>query len=266
MADFQKNLNSRIKTAQMANKKRLLIYLLAFTLLLAAALLFLFQSKLLGSKKVNYSVLENEEPGNEESENTDNAIAVSENNDPSPESQKAAADNSEIKKEENTTSDSSESESSSPLKIVNKLVSWGYAVSSERKIDTIIIHSSYDALCGDPYNLSGLLNEYKQYGVAPHYLIDREGEIYRLVSDSNIAYHAGESQVPDGRTNANNFSIGIEMMNKEDAKFTDDQYDSLNGLLRYLRSKYEIKYVLGHNQIAPGRKSDPWNLDWKLIK
>jgi len=156
-------------------------------------------------------------------------------------------------------------DTSTNISIANKYVSWGYASASGRNIDTIIIHSSYDALGSDPYSLTGLLNEYKQYGVAPHYLIDRKGTIYRLVSDSNIAYHAGESQTPDGRTSVNNFSIGIELMNTEDDKFTDSQYDSLNGLLRYLSSKYKIKYTLGHSQIAPGRKNDPWNFSWSRI-
>jgi len=250
------------------NKKRLL-YVLIFFFLLLAVLFFLFQNKLSGSKKVNYSVLENEELGDEESKNSADTVAIDENNNLVPENKETAVDNSEnnseIKKEENAESDSSENESSSPLKIINKLVSWGYAVSSGRKIDTIIIHSSYNALGGDPYSVDKLLAEYRQYGVAPHYLIAREGKIYKLVEEKNIAYHAGESKVPDGRTNVNNFSIGIEMMNKEDGKFTNNQYDSLNNLLRHLRSKYEIKYVLGHDQIAPGRKTDPWNFDWDRV-
>ncbi|MCX6765783.1 MAG: N-acetylmuramoyl-L-alanine amidase [Candidatus Moranbacteria bacterium] len=149
--------------------------------------------------------------------------------------------------------------------IISRYVSWGYQQSASRSIDTLVIHSSYDALGSNPYDLAGLLKEYKQYRVASHYLIDRQGNIYRLVSENNIAYHAGESKVPDGRTDVNNFSIGIELMNKESGKFTDDQYDSLNYLLRYLRSKYKIKYVLGHNQIASGRKSDPWNFEWDRV-
>lgn len=253
------------------NKKKLLSYLLTFLLLFAAALLFLFQNKLSGNKKINYSILENEEnkeAENKENENADSIASINESDNPGPENQNTAVDNSgnnEIKKEENAENDSSKNDNSSSLEIINKLVSWGYQAASGRKIDTLIIHSSYNALGGDPYDLNKLLAEYKQYGVAPHYLINREGEIYQLVSEKNIAYHAGESATPDGRTNVNNFSIGIEMMNTEDDKFTDSQYDSLNDLLKYLRSKYKIKYVLGHNQISPGRKSDPWNFDPALI-
>lgn len=151
------------------------------------------------------------------------------------------------------------------LVIKNKLVSWGFAPASSRFIDTIIIHSSYDALGDDPFSVEGLLAEYKQYGVAPHYLIDRQGNIFRLVAEKNVAYHAGQSRTSDGRENVNNFSIGIELMNTKNEKFTDKQYDSLSNLLADIKSRLAIKYILGHNQIAPNRKTDPWNFEWKRI-
>ena len=165
----------------------------------------------------------------------------------------------ENKKEKTEAIDKKENDSS--FKITNKFVSWGYAKAEGRIIDTIVIHSSYNALGGDVYDSDKLIKEYKEYGVAPHYLIDRKGNAYKLVEEKNIAYHAGESKVPDGRTNVNNFSIGIELMNTKTDKFTDAQYSSLNKLLKNLKDKYKIKYVLGHNQIAPGRKDDPWNFD-----
>lgn len=151
------------------------------------------------------------------------------------------------------------------INIINKLVSWGYQEATGRKIDTIIIHSVYDALESDPFSVAGVLKEYKQYKVSAHYLIDREGNIYQLVADKNIAYHAGESQMPDGRTDVNNFSIGIELINTKTDKYTSAQYSTLNKLLAILKSEYKIKYVLGHNQIAPGRKDDPWNIDWDKV-
>jgi N-acetyl-anhydromuramyl-L-alanine amidase AmpD len=151
-------------------------------------------------------------------------------------------------------------------RIVQKSVSWGYSKpQSARTIDTIIIHSSYNALGGDKYDLARLIEEYKEYGVSPHYLIDREGNIYQLVSDKNIAYHAGESKMPDGRTNVNNFSLGIEIMNAKDSSPTEDQYLSLNYLVTSLEDDYNIKNILGHDQIATGRKTDPWNFDWKKL-
>lgn len=152
------------------------------------------------------------------------------------------------------------------ISIISKLVSWGYEKSSGRKINTIIIHSTYNALGGDPFSLEKILDIYKSYGVAPHYIIDRSGKIYRLVADENIAYHAGESKMPDGRAGVNNFSIGIELINTKTSEYTTAQYEALKKLIAQLKSEYLIKYVLGHNQIAPGRKDDPWNFDWDKIK
>jgi N-acetyl-anhydromuramyl-L-alanine amidase AmpD len=150
--------------------------------------------------------------------------------------------------------------------IINKKVNWGYTASSQRNINTIIIHSSYDALGDEPYDLNGLIKEYQQYGVAPHFLINRKGNVYRLVDEKNIAYHAGISKMPDGRTSVNNFSIGIELMNTKDDDYTKNQYSSLNELIGYLENQYNIKYVLGHQDISPDRKTDPWNFDWKEIR
>jgi len=149
--------------------------------------------------------------------------------------------------------------------IIKKLVSFGFQVALSRTIDTIIIHSSYDAAGSNPYGVTGLIAEYKSYGVSPHYLIDRQGNIYQLVEDKNIAYQAGVGKTPDGRNNVNAFSLGIEIMNTKTDKFTDAQYAALNNLLSVLKSRYKIKYILGHDQIAPGRKDDPWNMDWSKV-
>ncbi len=150
--------------------------------------------------------------------------------------------------------------------IVNKLISWGFTKASDRKIDTIIIHSSYDALGSDPYSVSGIIEEYKQYEVSAHYLIARDGIIYRLVADDNIAWHAGVAKMPDGHTNVNSFSIGIEMINTLDGKYTDAQYIAVNALISSLKKKYAIDNILGHNEIAPGRKTDPWGISWTRVQ
>jgi hypothetical protein len=152
------------------------------------------------------------------------------------------------------------------LAIKDRLMSSGFAVPSKaRSIDTIVLHSSYDAEGNNPYDVSGLVREYESYGVSAHYLIDRAGTIYRLVKDANIAYHAGVSKMPDGRTGVNDFSIGIEMMNQKETSYTDAQYTAVNKLVAYLKGKYSIKYVVGHDDIAPDRKTDPWNFDWKRL-
>ncbi len=151
--------------------------------------------------------------------------------------------------------------------IVDRLMSTGFAVPAKaRTIDTIVLHSSYNSLGGDPYVVGKLVEIYESYGVSAHYLIDRGGKVYRLVGDQNIAYHAGASKMPDGRKNVNDFSIGIEIMNQEDTEYTKAQYEAVNTLVTSLKKQYTIKYVVGHGDIAPDRKTDPWNFDWKKLK
>lgn len=166
--------------------------------------------------------------------------------------------------DQNNLQSDKENENSS-AKIVSKFISWGFQKSNNRKIDTIIIHSAYDAIGNDPYSIDGIIAEYKQYGVSAHYLVGRDGTIYHLVADQDIAYHAGVSKMPDGRADVNNFSIGIEMANTNEDKFTRDQYAAVNQLIVSLGKKYPIKNILGHSDIAPGRKTDPWNIDWSKV-
>lgn len=151
--------------------------------------------------------------------------------------------------------------------ITNRLMSTGFAVPKKaRSIDTIVLHSSYNPNGGDAYSAEKIVQIYESYEVGAHYLIDRSGKVYRLVEDGNIAYHAGASKMPDGRKDVNDFSIGIEMMNKEDTEFTKDQYEAVNELIAYLKKKHGIKNIVGHGDIAPTRKTDPWNFDWKKLK
>ena len=145
------------------------------------------------------------------------------------------------------------------LPIVDKLIDWGYELSDDRRvIDTIILHSTYNA-SGDPYSIHGILAQFRTYGVASHYLIGRDGTVYRLVDDAHVAYHAGRGTMPDGRTAINDFSIGIEINNTRLDGPNDSQYDALSKLILILRSKYEITSILRHSDVAPGRKTDPWS-------
>ena len=151
--------------------------------------------------------------------------------------------------------------------VIERLMSTGFSAPAKaRSIDTIVLHSSYNPNEGDAYSVEKLVQIYESYGVGAHYLIDRTGKIYRLVEDKNIAYHAGVSKMPDGRKDVNTFSIGIEIMNKEETQYTAAQYAAVNELIASLKERYGIKYVVGHGDIAPTRKTDPWNFDWKKLK
>lgn len=173
-------------------------------------------------------------------------------------------------KQEKNTEDKTDNEEpakdANAGKIVDRLMTSGFKQSSGRKIDTIIIHTSYNAIGSDPYDIGDIIKQYQQYEVSAHYLIGRDGTIYRLVEDKNIAWHAGVSKMPDGRTNVNDFSLGIEVVNTKEGKFSDAQYDSLNKLIKSLKDKYPIENILGHKDIAPGRKTDPWGIEWGKVK
>ena len=148
------------------------------------------------------------------------------------------------------------------INIIDKKTTWGFKKASGRSVDAIIIHSTYNASGTDSFSVAGVLEQFKSYGVASHYLIDREGKIYRLVDEKNIAFHAGNSSLPDGRVNVNTTSIGIEIITTLYTTPTEQQYKSVAELVKDIKKRRVIKYIKGHNEIAPGRKSDPWNFDW----
>jgi hypothetical protein len=153
------------------------------------------------------------------------------------------------------------------LRLADRLVPFGHAPhAGPRAIDTVVIHSSWDALGPDPYDLDGLLAEYRGYDVAPHFVVDRAGTVWRTVAENDVAWHAGRSRMPDGRTGVNAFSLGIEVMTTKDDHPTDAQYAALRALLALLRERYPIRHVVGHAAIAPDRKTDPWNFDFTRLE
>jgi len=153
------------------------------------------------------------------------------------------------------------------LKITPGLVTWGFRPgAANRQVKAIIVHSSYNALSPDSFSCKGVIQEYRDAKVAPHYIIDRSGAVTQLVKENNVAYHAGKSRLPDGTANVNEASIGIEIINTKMTPPTARQYEALNKLIRDIKSRYQVKYVLGHSDIAPGRKDDPWKFDWNKVR
>lgn len=101
--------------------------------------------------------------------------------------------------------------------------------------------------------------------VSAHFLVRRDGELIQFVPCTDRAWHAGISSWM-GRENCNNFSIGIELEGCEELSFEDAQYQALNRLLADLRSRFSIEAVVGHSDIAPGRKTDPGPcFDWNRL-
>ena len=98
--------------------------------------------------------------------------------------------------------------------------------------------------------------------VSSHFLIRRDGEIIQFVACDQRAWHAGESSWR-GRERCNDFSIGIELEGTDDVPFEDVQYERLAELTRALNANYQITGIVGHSDIAPGRKTDPGPcFDW----
>ncbi len=92
--------------------------------------------------------------------------------------------------------------------------------------------------------------------VSAHFLIRRDGSLIQFVPCALRAWHAGPSNW-QGRERCNDFSIGIELEGSDDLPFTEAQYTALTPLLARLKASYPIQAVVGHSDIAPGRKTDP---------
>lgn len=98
--------------------------------------------------------------------------------------------------------------------------------------------------------------------VSAHFLIDRRGSLSQFVSCRQRAWHAGASRW-DGRERCNDFSIGVELEGCDTEAFTDAQYLTLRRLVETLREEFPLREILGHSDIAPGRKTDPGPFfDW----
>lgn len=155
--------------------------------------------------------------------------------------------------------------SQNELKIIDKTVNFGMRPAENRTIDAVIVHSVYNASGGEKYDIDLIIKQFSKYSVSSHYVIGRDGTIYQLVKEKDIAFQAGKSSLPDGRTNVNSCSIGIELITTKDSldSPTDLQLKALTALVNNIQSRYKIKYVLRHSDIAPGRKTDPWNMNWE---
>lgn len=109
----------------------------------------------------------------------------------------------------------------------------------------------------DPY-----FDQLRSLHVSSHFLIRRDGNVVQFVSANERAWHAGVSSF-GGRERCNDFSIGIELEGTDFVAFEPAQYAQLVMLTHALQRSYPLKFVMGHEHIAPGRKTDPGPFfDW----
>ena len=105
--------------------------------------------------------------------------------------------------------------------------------------------------------------------VSAHLLIARDGRCTQFVPFHRRAWHAGASAF-EGRADCNDFSIGIELEGTDELPYSEAQYARLCRVTRALMREYPaitIGRIVGHSDIAPGRKTDPGpSFDWQTLR
>jgi N-acetylmuramoyl-L-alanine amidase len=134
-------------------------------------------------------------------------------------------------------------------------------------VDMLILH--YTGMAGAGAALDRLCDAAAQ--VSAHYLIEEDGTVWRLVAESERAWHAGVS-FWSGRRDINSASIGIELVNPGHdlgyRPFPEPQMAALETLARGILERHPIapRHVLAHSDVAPQRKIDPGELfDWPRL-
>lgn len=104
--------------------------------------------------------------------------------------------------------------------------------------------------------------------VSAHLFIERDGSVSQFVNFNNRAWHAGKSAYL-GRSNCNDFTIGIELEGDDYSPFTKIQYTALAHIIHAIYTAYPAtkRHLMGHSDIAPARKTDPGEFfDWQKLR
>jgi AmpD protein len=148
-------------------------------------------------------------------------------------------------------------------------------------IDLLVIHSISlpPGEFGGPYidalftntldwNAHPYFQEIKDLQVSCHCFINRFGQLTQYVPFSKRAWHAGESQFQD-KENCNDYGIGIELEGTDVVAYTEEQYQTLSYVIVLLQAAYPgitEERIVGHDTIAPERKTDPGPaFDWRYL-
>jgi len=103
--------------------------------------------------------------------------------------------------------------------------------------------------------------------VSAHYLIGADGTVWQMVREADRAWHAGAGSWR-GCDDINSRSVGIELDNRGDHPFSEPQMTALEVLLPGILVRWNIgpEGVIGHSDMAPGRKGDPGpRFDWARL-
>ena len=123
------------------------------------------------------------------------------------------------------------------------------------EIDCVVLHATVGSLSA---TLGWFSNP--ESGVSAHYVVAKTGRIYQMVEEERRAHHAGASSF-QGREDFNRFSVGIEIVNKNDGQdaYPPDQFEAVVNLVDYLAAKYDIErqWIVTHADISTVGKTDP---------
>lgn len=145
------------------------------------------------------------------------------------------------------------------------IVELGKPLKSSRRtrtITTIVLHGTAGKSATSSINWLKRVTTLASY----HYIIERDGTVYKCVPTSRQAWHAGRSRGPSGKS-VNTYSIGIAFANMENGeRLTGEQLAVCEELVRELVAAIpSIHYITTHWAVAPGRKTDPRNMDSKKL-
>lgn len=108
----------------------------------------------------------------------------------------------------------------------------------------------------------------KDMKVSAHLFIRRNGDIIQFVPFHFRAWHAGVSQF-QGKENCNDYSIGVELEGTDEIPYAAAQYQQLAKVIHAIQIAYPnitAQRIVGHSDIAPGRKTDPGPaFDWQQL-
>src|SRR5699024_2857280 len=214
------------------------------------------------------------------------------------ESQSNIKDNDvESKEKTNTTvKETKERGNKSSIPTIDLFLPNANSESRDKPVTHIVMHFTSNAAISpkNPYDVQEIHKTFIDYGVSAHYLIGRDGQIYQMVPEERVAYHAGKGhleQLPQYKDHLNHYSIGIEVMaigTKEEmgAMMEDSFYDSIpKSYIGYTEAQYQAirhliddivtrnpgikksrNHIIGQDEYAPERKTDPGSLfDWSKI-
>lgn len=128
----------------------------------------------------------------------------------------------------------------------------------------VVLH--YTAMQGAQAALDRLCDPAAE--VSAHYLIGADGSLWQMVREADRAWHAGAGAW-GGQDDINSRSIGIELDNLGTHPFSEPQMTALEALLSGIMARWGIgpAGVIGHSDMAPGRKSDPGpRFDWARLE